>query len=138
MNEPVRYVTPAEVVAYHHAALEAQGHTQTAVANPERLLAALARPATTAFESDAFPTLTEKAAVLLHGIVTGHPFVDGNKRAGLGALLLFLELNGVATAADPEALYQLVMAVASDELRDVPAIAARLGAIFEFDDRGAR
>ncbi len=35
------------------------------------------------------------AAAYLFHVVMNHPFVDGNKRAGLAAALVFLDLNGI-------------------------------------------
>ena len=55
---------------------------------------AAARPASSAFGEDAFPTLPEKAAVLLHAIARNHPFADGNKRTAWVVARLFLALNG--------------------------------------------
>jgi len=55
----------------------------------------------------------EKAAALAFSIIQGHPFIDGNKRAGHAAMAVLLRLNGqviVATADDQEAL---VLGVAS-------------------------
>lgn len=43
---------------------------------------------------DMYPTIQHKAARLCFGIVKNHPFVDGNKRIGAHAMLVFLELNG--------------------------------------------
>lgn len=62
--------------------------------------AALNRPFQSAFGEDAFPTLIEKAAVLLHGIATAHAFKDGNKRTGWTACQTLLGLNGVEVADD--------------------------------------
>ncbi len=46
--------------------------------------------------------LALQAAVLAHGIAETQPFVDGNKRDALIALITFLELNGyVLDANDP-------------------------------------
>ena len=39
-------------------------------------------------------TLLDKAAVILYGIITSHPFLEGNKRTGFNAMLLILEANG--------------------------------------------
>jgi death on curing protein len=40
---------------------------------------------------------------LAHGIAEGQPFIDGNKRTALVAMLTFLEINGLRVAAsDPE------------------------------------
>jgi hypothetical protein len=45
---------------------------------------ALARPQASPSGADAFPTLLEKGAALLHSIVGNHALVDGNKRLGSG------------------------------------------------------
>jgi len=42
-----------------------------------------------------YPTIQEQAARLAYGIVSNHPFVDGNKRIGVLALLTFLKENGI-------------------------------------------
>jgi death on curing protein len=55
------------------------------------------------------------AAAYLFHIVKNHPFVDGNKRAGLMAALVFLDLNGIAVLERGDALYDLTMAVAEDQ-----------------------
>lgn len=39
-------------------------------------------------------TLIDKASCLLHGIITSHPFLEGNKRTGFNAAVLLLESNG--------------------------------------------
>lgn len=65
------------------------------------------------------------AAAYLFHIVSNHPFVDGNKRAGLLAALTFLHLNGMALKGDSEALYALTMGVAEGRL-DKQAVAAEL------------
>jgi len=132
MTSP-RYVSAAEVVAYHRTLLSAQGQPVAALINPEKLNAAVARPQSMAFGSDLFGSPAEKAAALLQAIVVGHPFLDGNKRAGLGAMLLFLELNGVDRKADENDLYELVMSVAAGQLRDVGEIANRIRKLFALD-----
>ena len=60
--------------------------------------------------------LFEMAAAYLFHVVRNHPFVDGNKRAGLIAALAFLGLNGLRVEADSEGLYELVMRVAEGEV----------------------
>lgn len=56
--------------------------------------------------------LFQMAAAYLFHIVKNHPFVDGNKRAGLLAALVFLDLNGIEILDDSEALYELTLGVA--------------------------
>jgi len=46
---------------------------------------AVMRPQASAFGDDAYPTIHEKAAALLHGLARNHPFVDGNKRTAWAA-----------------------------------------------------
>jgi death-on-curing protein len=47
-----------------------------------------------------YTDLPEIAAAYLYYICRNHPFVDGNKRAALGACLVFLRLNGFKPAPD--------------------------------------
>ena len=54
------------------------------------------------------------AAAYLYVIVCNHPFVDGNKRVGAAAALLFLALNGIEIYADEDAFGDLVFAVAEN------------------------
>lgn len=57
------------------------------------LASAVARPQA-AFEGrDLYPDLFSKAAALMSSLILNHPFVDGNKRAGVTAAALFLQLN---------------------------------------------
>jgi death-on-curing protein len=51
-----------------------------AVRDPGLLAAAAARPLTTVFGDDAYPTFEDKVAALLHSLVPNHALVDGNKR----------------------------------------------------------
>ncbi len=44
-----------------------------------------------------------------------HPFVDGNKRIGAHAMLVFLAINGVELTYTQEELSSAVLAVASGE-----------------------
>lgn len=91
------------------------------------LESALARPRTTVFGEDAYPTVWDKAAALLHSLVRNHALVDGNKRVGFTAAVLLLRRNDVAVAFGEDEAYDLVIAVAEGRL-DVPDIAAVLAA----------
>ena len=77
--------------------------------------AALARPRSTVFGNDAYPTLALKAAALLQSLAKSHPLVDGNKRLAWLATTVFLELNGHGTALDDEAAFRLVWDVAAGD-----------------------
>ncbi len=77
---------------------------------------------------DLYPSLEEKAAVLLYLIVKNHSFADGNKRIAAACFLLFLEKNDMLLRPDGqplisnEALAALTLFVAtsrSDEMKTV-------------------
>ena len=53
----------------------------------------------------------EMAAAYAFHIVMNHPFVDGNKRTGFHAALVFLDLNGYELVLDDAAAYDLVIGV---------------------------
>lgn len=55
---------------------------------------ALAAPQAGFGGEDAYPALIEKAAVLVEHLARNHPLPDGNKRAALLSVWLFLEVNG--------------------------------------------
>jgi death-on-curing protein len=58
----------------------------------------------------------EVASAYLFYICSNHPFIDGNKRAALGACLVFLRLNGIEPKPDGPEWEKLTLAVAPGEL----------------------
>ncbi len=90
------------------------------------LEAAAARPQASAFGTDAYVTVHEKAAALLHSIVRHHALVDGDKRLGLAAVIAFSGLNGWRLTMTNDDAYDFVMSIASGALDDVALIAQRL------------
>jgi death on curing protein len=57
--------------------------------------------------------LFEMAAAYLYHLVQNHPFLDGNKRTGAVAGLVFLDLNGIEVDAPKGSIYDLTMSVAT-------------------------
>lgn len=92
----MRYPTYSELIFINGLLLD-DADLQTGkkkVRDIDLLLAAADRPKASAFGEDAYPTLKEKAAVLLHSISRNHPFTDGNKRTGTVGSLFLLAING--------------------------------------------
>jgi death-on-curing protein len=56
------------------------------------------------------------AAAYLFHIVQNHPFVDGNKRVGATAAIVFLKSNGIELHMDNESVVDLVLRVATGQL----------------------
>jgi len=123
----VIYLTLAELV--HVAERTLGGRIE--VRDYGLLESALARPRASIFGADAYPSLAEKAAALLHSIAGNHAFVDGNKRLALAATIAFLGVNGQRLTLSNDEAYDLVIAVAKGELDDVPTIATRISHAIE-------
>jgi death-on-curing protein len=83
-----------------------------AVRDPGLLDSAGHRPRTTVFGENAYPTLDEKAAVLLESIVRNHPLIDGNERLGWLSAVILYRLNGVVLDAPEDPAYELVIGIA--------------------------
>lgn len=83
------------------------------------------RPTTTLWGREAYPTLDEKAAALLQSVVGNHALIDGNKRLGWLAVVVFYALNGVDLDAPDDDAYDLVISVATGAT-DVPECARAL------------
>lgn len=92
--------------------------------------AAAHRPTTTLYGQPAYPDLWTQAAVLLESIVRNHPLIDGNKRLGWLALVVFLGLNEVDLDAPDDPAYDLVIGVAEGRIEpdETAAIVARWAA----------
>ena len=69
---------------------------------------------------DCYPTLEEKAAMLLYFVVKNHGFSDGNKRIGAACFLYFLDRNGLlyragAPVIDNATLFALTVLIAESK-----------------------
>lgn len=100
MKEPI-WVEKRDALAIHEQLLILHGGA-SGLRDEGLLESALARPRQQfAYAS---PDIIELASAYTAGIVRNHPFVDGNKRTGFVAGILFLEVNGyVFTATQAEA-----------------------------------
>lgn len=77
---------------------------------------AVHRPQAHVFGLDAYPDIHTKAAVLVDSIVGNHALVDGNKRLGFLAVVVFYGLNGRTIDAPDDEAVDVVMRVAAGEL----------------------
>jgi len=92
------------------------------------LESALARPQATAYGRDAYPTIHDKAAALVHSLTRNHALVDGNKRLALASLIAFFGVNGLRLTLSNDDAYLLIVDIAEGRLDEVAAIAGRLAA----------
>ena len=106
-----------QIVALHAALLRAFGG-RAGPLDRGALQAAVGRPGATFDGEDLYPDPAAKAAVLMHSLIVNHPFLDGNKRVGVAAAELFLNVNGWILRGSDEELVAVTLAVARG---DVPA-----------------
>ena len=111
-----------DLEALLHIATRTLG-TEPEVRDYGLLESALARPRTSAFGQDAYPTIHEKAAALLHSLARNHALMDGNKRLALAATIAFCGVNGMRLTLTNDEAYDLVIDVASGRLDEIPPIA---------------
>ena len=90
------------------------------------LESAAARPRTSVFGRDAYPTVLGKAAALCESLVRNHALVDGNKRLGWLATWVFCDLNGVTSSPSQDEAVDLIVDIAEGKLPSVDEIVARL------------
>ena len=116
------YLTLAELL---HVAERTLG-SDVPVRDHGLLQSALARPRASAFGSDAYPDLEEKAAALLHSLARNHALVDGNKRLALAATIAFLGINGRRLTLTNDQAYELVIEVATGRLHEIAELAGKI------------
>lgn len=121
----IEFLTVEVVLALHQRQLDRFGGG-TGLRDRGLLESAVAQPQASFDGTYAHEGLFAMAAAYLFHIVSNHPFVDGNKRAGLLAAQVFLDVNGVNLVEhDSEAFYALTMGVAEGRI-DKPAVTAEL------------
>lgn len=88
--------------------------------------ATVARPRASAFGRDAYDSLHDKAAALLHSLARSQALLDGNKPLALAATIAFYGMNGHRLTLTNDEAYQLIMSVAQGATDDVSVIAGIL------------
>jgi len=106
-----QFLTLDDVLESHAEQIATYGGSD-GIRDPGLLMSALAQPEATFGGQHLHSDIFEMAAAYLFHIVQNHPFVDGNKRVGLEAALLFLEINGHSIETTDEALVDLVLETA--------------------------
>lgn len=106
------FLTLAEIMEIHRLLIERHGGNP-GIRDRGLLESALAVPEASFGGEFLHPTLFSMAAAYACHIAENQPFVDGNKRAALGAALVFLDMNGVSIDDPKGSLYDAMMAIAT-------------------------
>ena len=109
-----------QILVLHEQLIEATGGS-SGLKDEGLLESALASPFQSFDGKDLFPSVYQKAARLGFGLASNHAFVDGNKRIGAHAMLVFLLLNGVEIEYSQEELIYLFLGIANGE-KDYPDV----------------
>lgn len=122
----MQYLTIEQLLFIHERVIAETGG-ESGVLNWGALEPVVARPRQGYGGVDAFPDLFSKAAALMHGIISSHPFLDGNKRTAVAAAGLTLTINGFSLVTSNDDLLDFALSAAQNHT-EVDAIAAWLQA----------
>jgi death on curing protein len=111
----MKYLTTQQVLRIHARSIELFGG-DTGVRDLGLVESALAQPRASFDGTELYPTLADKAAALAYSLVRNHPFLDGNKRTGYGAMMMFLGRNGHTIGAPLDDHASVFQRPASGEL----------------------
>jgi death-on-curing protein len=109
------YLSVDQIEQVHSLQIESYGGS-LGLRDRGALEAAVARPPITFGGEDLYPDIPAKAAALMHSLVVNHPYVDGNKRVGAHAAILFLEINGFLATFTPRELEEITLSTARGDL----------------------
>ncbi len=103
-----------EVIELHRSMIERYGGAY-GLRDLGLLQSAIAMPQASFGGEYLHPDIHEMAAAYLFHIVQNHAFLDGNKRAGAAAAIVFLAMNDIQIDADEDGLVDLTLAVATGQ-----------------------
>lgn len=107
-------LSQAQILMLHSQLIEATGGTD-GIRDYGLLESALTAPFHSFADVDIFPSIQQKAARLCYGLVKNHAFIDGNKRIGAHAMLVFLALNKIELNYTQEELITIILGIASNK-----------------------
>ncbi|HSH31132.1 MAG TPA: type II toxin-antitoxin system death-on-curing family toxin [Candidatus Saccharimonadales bacterium] len=122
----MNYLTASQLLLVHSIIIDETGGGH-GVRDNHALLTLEQLPKQTAFGEELYPTVFTKAALYIRNIIMAHPFVDGNKRTGMGAGIIFLENNGYLITAKEGEIESFAVRVVTEKL-DLVTITAWLKA----------
>ena len=111
----MRKLSKEQVLLLHTQLIEEFGGTD-GVRDYNLLESALETPFQSFAGEELYPTIQAKAARLGYGLIKNHTMLDGNKRIGAHAMLVFLALNGIEMNYTQKELYETVLSVAAGSL----------------------
>lgn len=111
----MRYLSLGQVLYLHERIIDTSGGAP-GLRDLGVIESSIAQPQATFDGDDLYSSLEEKAAALAYSLVSGHGFVDGNKRVGHAAMEVFLILNGFELEADTDEQERVFLGLASGKV----------------------
>ena len=91
----MKMLTKRQILLLHQQLIEQAGGSD-GIRDEGLLDSAMAAPFQSFDNTDVYSSLQQKAARLCFGLVKNHPFIDGNKRIGAHAMLVFLAVRALS------------------------------------------
>jgi len=110
----VKKLTKQQILLLHRELLNAYGGGD-GLRDEGLLDSAIDAPFHSFGGQDIFATNHQKAVRLGFGLIMNHPFIDGNKRIGVHAMLTMLAMNGIELEYTQKELYEIILKVAASE-----------------------
>jgi death on curing protein len=111
----IDFLTVDEVIELHDYVIYKYGGA-SGLLHHNLLESTVAQPALFLFGSYVHEDIFAMAAAYSFHLIKNHPFIDGNKRTGILAALIFLRRNGIIMVVNFDSLYYLAIKIASSEL----------------------
>ena len=111
----MKILTKEQILLLHSQLVEDFGGSSD-IRDDALLDSAINTPFQTYDSEELYPTLLDKASRLCFGLVKNHPFVDGNKRIGTHAMLVFLALNGYELVYTQAELIDIILSLADGKV----------------------
>ena len=110
-------LTKKQILLLHSQLIRQSGGSE-GIRDEGMLDSANSQPFQTFDDMELYPGIVDKAVRLGYGLITNHPFVDGNKRIGTHALLVTLDINSIELQYQDDDLIQLILKIASGNADD--------------------
>ena len=111
----MKRLSKEQILMLHSQLIEEYGGSD-GIRDYNLLDSALENPFQSFGGEELYPTLQAKAARLGYGLIKNHCMIDGNKRIGIHAMLVFLAINGTEIDYTQKELYETILAIADGSL----------------------
>ena len=108
-------LTKKQILMLHSQLIDVYGGS-AGIRDENLLESALESPFQSFGDKELYPSIQAKAARLCYGLIKNHAMIDGNKRIGAHAMLVFMKINGYDLEYSQKELIDLILGVAVGEM----------------------